>query len=434
MNQFTNNNKLIDALDFRIKSIEDSKDILEKSLAGNKKENRKKYYFDVGYFVHTIWENYDLKILFEELLSYSSQLKQREEYSTALSNINKSIKSIATQMLSHANFTAFEKEYGNINWVNPFEHLPLLNIRTLLERLKDIDNNKLMHSYNNIYALFVNSDGLNGILNKFTRISETGYENIIKELNLFSDNLRILFFHEQFHYDYLGVNSAIQLQLIYRNVHPLFVPSEINEAMFNGFIKSGKDILEANNLLSHCKKIREYFKQKLNTKFSIEVSIQRFKQYMEVFYKSEDSKYSEDIFQKEFELFMFNNGYFALSQGKVGNGRYDNIILNENNAFLCEHKQIGFGRIKETKKKQIEKFQSSKIQAKIYHERLRLFPDLSNDIYIMLFSKYYLRFKDNISDIQIDGLNYKFKLICLEKVVPSKIKKIEEIDIAEIIQ
>ena len=433
MNQFTNHNKLIDSLDFRINSILDSKEILEKSLSGNKKENRKKYYFEVAYFVHTIWENYDLKILFEELLSYSSQLKQRKDYSEALSNINNSIKSIASQMLSHSTFSRFEKKYGSVNWVNPFEHLPLLKIRILLERLKNIDNNKISVSYNFIYTLFVNNDG-NGIFNRFFQNSEVGYENIVNELNVFSDNLRILFFYEQFYNDYLGVNSAIQLQNIYRNLHPLFIPSEINEAVFNNFIKSGEDTIEANNLHAHCKRIRDYFKQRLSTKFSIEASIERFKHYMEVFYKGETSKGSEDIFQKEFELFMFNNGYFALSQGKVGNGRYDNIILNENNAFLCEHKQIGFGKIKETKKKQIEKFQSSKIQAKIYHERLRLLPDLSNDIYIIVFSKYYLRFKDNKADIPRDGLNYKFRLICLEKIVPSKIRNVEEIDIAEIIQ
>lgn len=419
----------LDAINYRIEAISEIKRTLEKATIENVKNIRKEYYLEVACFVHTLWENDDLSILFNELLSYSSRLGQRIEYAEAINKIKQSIKSIAAQILSHEHFKDLEKDYCD-GWVNPFDKFPVtIKLRNLLERLNEIDNLKLRLSYDEMYTLFASDDGLNGILDRFIRNSEDNFESIYLEMESFRDNLRILFFYNQFQHDYLGVNSAIQLQTIYRAIHPLFKTSEINERIFKGLIKSGDELIEADRLLYHCKKIREYFRQKLVSKFSIDTSINRFKHYMEVFYSSDLSISSEITFQKEFELFMFNNGFFALSQGQVGNGRYDNIIINEHNAFLCEHKQIGFGKEGETKKILLSKFLKSKIQTKIYHERLKLFPELSNDIYIIIYSKFYLCFKNAISDVQMNGLTFKFRLISFEKIAPTKIRKIEEIDI-----
>jgi len=429
-----NSNRLIDALDIRIASIEYSKKKLESSLPENAKENRKTYYSEISYFVHTIWQNYDLKLIFEELLSYKSSLKNRMDYLEVLNNLNKSIESIAYEMLNHPDFENFERK-NDTTWKNPFEHHPSLSVRILLERLQDLKKNELIIPYEELPSFFSSGDRLNGILDKWNQTCSYGFEKIISELTTFHENLKVLFYYEQFQNDYLGVNSAIQLQTIYRHSHPLFISTGVNESFYTSLIKSGEDISEANDLLFHCKKIKDYLRFRLDTAFSIDVSVIRFKHYMEIYFAGKISRNAEKEFQHEFELFMFNNGYFALSEGQVGNGRYDDIILDGNNAFLCEYKQIGFGKNgKESKESQIKKIQSAEIQTQIYHDRLQILQDLSKVVYIIIFSRYYLRFKNDKSDLYKNGLHFKFNIINLERKSPSKIKGISYIDIEDIIK
>ena len=415
---------LIDFLDFRIEAIENSKNILDNSTI-EKKENRKKYYLDVAYFIHAIYENYDLRLLFEELLSYQIHLQEKKSYIAAVGTVKTSIRRIATKILSHPKFNEFEKRQNGGDWINPFEILPFFKLKQLLLRLKTEKVKPFRIPFDQVYTLYINHDGLNGILNRFFKVTEDKFENILKELDIFRENLRILFFHEQFQYDYLGIGSAVQLQLIYRNLHPLFDPREINESFYKSILNKGEDISDADKLLGYCKRIRDYFKQKLNTNSSIEIAIIRFKHFMEIFYNGIQENPSEKSFAIEFELFMFNNGYLALSEGQIGNARYDNIILDANNAFLCEHKQIGFSKGNERRTAEINKFRSAQIQSQIYHDRLILLPNLSNNVYIIVFTKFNMKFYNNIDVVQKDGINFKFVLISLDKTPPSKLKPFE---------
>ena len=376
------NFELLTALDYRIGLISELKVSLNET---NNKEISRRYYTEVAYFVNTIYQNDELSFLFTELLSYSSRLHLNEEYSRAILNIRQAIKSIANQLLTHEKFTEFETKEGS-GWKSPFDgSYTTIEVRPLLERLRDLDNNKLIMRYSDIFTLLNSGDGLNGILNRFVSICDLNIQGIRNELNSFNDNLMILSFHSKFQHDFLGVNSALTIKNIYEAIHPVITTTDLNKQLFNSWINSGENMIERDNLLSHCKRIREYFHQKLSTKFSIDFVINKFKHYMEIFQIDCLSDYSETYFQREFELFMFNNGYYALSQGQVGNGRYDSIVLDENNAFLFEHKQIGFGIKSESKSDCFNKFKSGKIQTEIYHQRLRLHPRLSNDVFIIVF-------------------------------------------------
>jgi hypothetical protein len=391
------NYESLTALDYRIGIISE----LKVSLLNepNNKEISRKYYTEVAYFVYTIYQNDELSFLFKELLSYSSKLPLNEEYSKAIYNIRQSIKSIANQLLTHEKFTEFESKEGS-GWKSPFDGSYLtIEVRPLLERLRDLDNNKLNMRYSDILTLLNSGDGLNGILNRFVSICDLNIQGIKNELNSFNDNLMILSFHSKFQHDFLGVNSAFAIKNIYEAIHPVITTTDLNKQLFNSWINSGESIIERDNLLSHCKRIREYFNQKLSTKFSIDFTINKFKHYMEIFQVDCVAGNSEAYFQREFELFMFNNGYYALSQGQVGNGRYDDIILDENNAFLFEHKQIGFGNKPESKLTCFNKFKSGKIQTEIYHQRLKIHPQLSNDVFIIVFSEYFIRLKNGTTNL-----------------------------------
>jgi hypothetical protein len=424
------NYESLKALDYRIGIISDLKVSLNET---DNKEISRRYYTEVAYFVNTIYQNDELSFLFNELLNYSSRLTLNEEYSKAILNIRQSIKSIANQLLTHEKFTEFETIEKNGGWKNPFDSSAIcIEVRPLLEGLRDLDNNKLCMRYVDIFTLLNSSDGLNGILNHFLRTSNLHIQGIKNELNSFNDNLLILHFHSKFQHDFLGVNSAFAIKNIYDAIHPVITTTDSNKQIINGWINSGENTIERDNLLSHCKRIKEYFHQKLTTKFSIDFAINKFKHYMEIFQIDYVSGNSETYFQREFELFMFNNGYYALSQGQVGNGRYDDIILDDNNAFLFEHKQIGFGNKSDSKLDCLNKFKSGKIQTEIYHQRLKLHPRLSNDVFIVIFSKHYIRLKNGTTNFKKEGINFNFKLICLDKKAPSKIKKVNEVDIAEL--
>ncbi|MCY1719217.1 hypothetical protein OU798_02635 [Prolixibacteraceae bacterium Z1-6] len=424
--------EILSALDYRIETITELKKLLSVDDDSKYKEINKKINSEIAYFVYTIYHNDKLSFLFNELLSYSSKLTLNKDYTEAIINIKESIKSISSLLLSHEKFNEFEIAENN-GWKNPFADTNMsIKIRPLLEKFTDLDNNKLNMHYGDIYSLFYNNDGLNGILNRFFSFSKSTVPEIINHLENYNNDLKTITLHSKFEGDYLGVDSAFAIKRIYDAMHPTIISSNDVIYLILNLIQSGEKMFDVDELLFHCKRIREYLNQKLVTKFSIDYYVDRFKHYMEIFQMNNVSTADESYFQREFELFMFNNGYYALSEGKIGNGRYDNLVLDENNAFLFEHKQIGFGSKRETKKDSIDKIRSGKIQVDIYHKRLELLGSLSKEVYVIIFSKFHIKFRNGITNVLNEGINFNFKLICLDKKSPSKIQKVEEIDLNEL--
>lgn len=420
---------MLEILDSRIKLIKKAKKQCQDQNSISLKKCRKKYYFEIAYYIHSIKENYELNQLFDELLNYRKNLRNFDEYRNAEISIEKSLKEISIELLQKNDFEIINEKLGN-TWSNPFDSWGTLNVKEILEKLSNLNENRLLQNYSDLRNLIFNDDGLNGIVNRWHRVNNENFESVFEHINSITDKIQILNYYEDFKYGFTGGKAAKKLNEFYLSIHPIYV-EDIFLNIYRSAIHNGEDIGDISELLDYCEVLRDYFNKKLSNKFSIENSILKFKHYMEVFNEKYGKENPEKDFQKDFELFLFNNGYFALSEGQVGNGRFDDIVINQNNAFLCELKQEGFRKNKNftTTNTIRKKIESAKIQTKTYHERLREFPNLSTDVFVIIFCKNYSRFKNDENRIQFDSLTFNFFIVNLNKNSPSTQKIVNFIDI-----
>ncbi|MDR6783894.1 hypothetical protein ABIE26_002717 [Pedobacter africanus] len=174
--------------------------------------------------------------------------------------------------------------------------------------------------------------------------------------------------------------------------------------------------------------------ERLNIQLSIEQYVDRFIVYMSLYFIPDaDQSKTEKKLQTSFEEFLFNVGYYPISESVLKNGRLDTLAVNQNQVFLFEIKQFDLGRTKEGVKDLKKKLRGAQIQSSIYSERLRSFPRLSNHIFFLLFTNEKVILKDNINRVPKDNLVFVFKVITLNTNHPWSVFEEIMIDVNDLL-
>jgi hypothetical protein len=256
---------------------------------------------------------------------------------------------------------------------------------------------------------------------------------IVAEFDSCRQELFVLEYLTGFQKEYVGANSAIRLNHLFNAVIPLHLPQNTNEGIFENLVVSGTDLEKDELYLSDCKKIQSHIIQKLDEGFSIETTIRNFIAFMENYRKATDYPKGEKQLQKEFEMYLFDKGYFPLSEVQLKDARIDTLATNDSNSFLIEYKQIGWTKSEINLKSELEKFSSAFIQSDIYSKRLSAYPSLQKTVYIIIFTTKYFIFKNGKTTIQHNGLTFSFYSVYLGNESPSKIKNPVIYDIESIL-
>jgi len=126
---------------------------------------------------------------------------------------------------------------------------------------------------------------------------------------------------------------------------------------------------------------------------SAEVSVE-----LETIATRKSSKVEERVFLPKVDEFLFNHGYYPLSEAQLGAGQLRLDVLAkapEHDAwFLYELKQSGFGKARKSTQGDIErKLRVAVEKAALYHEWLEQLPMVQPDVYVVCFVKGNARFE-----------------------------------------
>lgn len=418
-------------LNSRIENISDAYQIVLRTIdEKNKIKANINFRTEIAFFIHFIKNNYLSRTLFEELLDYNSTLDLTYEYINSINKTTKYLKQISQLIKGHHDFEKFKVEC-NGGWKNPFNDSMTIEANLLLDRiiqLPEFISSKKIEFINESYGILVSICERWGNLTQTSDLTE-----IITEFHNCGEELFVLEHLTEFQKEYIGANSAIRLNHLFNAIIPLHHPKNTNEGIFENFVVSGKDLEKDELYLNDSKKIQSHIIQKLDEGFSIDTTIRNFIAFMEVYRKASDYTNGEKQLQKEFEMYLFDKGYFPLSEVQLKNARIDTLATNDSNAFLIEYKQIGWTKSEIDLKSELEKISSAFIQSDIYSKRLNAYPSLQKTVYIIIFTTKYFIFKNGITTIKYNGLTFSFHSVYLGIESPSKIKKPVIYDIDQII-
>lgn len=396
-----------------------------------------RFYQEIAYYVHYIIKNEEFKKLYLDLIDYSAKLKDNPNYDNAKKKIVRYINELSHEILNHENYNNF-KSSNFLDYQHPYDIHSTLRIDPLLNLLTKFQFNKdfeLKESVENISGIIDN------IIQSWAHQNHDHVHKISGNLRLLSKEIANIKFCEIFEHDYYGVKSALNISQIYSSINPRTQKEEeysTYEALISEYIIKGKPVrvkFNLEELKSDCLKVYDYLINKINSKLSIEFVIDRFSTYISLYNRDNDAVTNpERILQKKFEEFIFHEGYYPISEAQLNDGRIDSLLFNNENAFLCEFKQVDLGTANESKAQISKKTKSAQIQSSIYRERLNGLPAISDSVFIIIFTNRKVRFKDNIDRIDRNGIKFIFKSIAVYKGVPSKIYNDYLLNINELIK
>ena len=122
----------------------------------------------------------------------------------------------------------------------------------------------------------------------------------------------------------------------------------------------------------------------------------------------------EEVLEDFLEEYVFQQGYYPISQAQLGRGRLDTLVhVSGEASFLVEAKQVGLGNGQEpvTAGKAVQKIREAMDQAQGYQDRLAGYTS-GTDVYVVLFSASYLVFDDPLPTKR-GGLNYFVEVVNL---------------------
>ncbi len=417
----TAHKNLIQSLNFRIENISNAYQIVLRAPDEKKKEKANiNFRTEIAFFIHFIKSNYLSRTLFEELLNYNDTLDLSNEYISSIKKTTSHLKQISQLIKGHQDFDKFKTEC-NDGWKNPFNDSMTIEAGNLLDRMKripDFISSKNIEFVNESYEILVSICG-----RWENNIRESDLTEIVTEFNNCRKELFVLEHLNGFQKEYIGANSAIRLNHLFNAIVPLHHPKSTNEGIFENLIVTGTDLEKDELYLGDCKKILSHIKQNLDEGFSIETTIRNFIAFMESYRKASDYPNGEKQLQKEFEMYLFDKGYFPLSEVQLKNARIDTLAANDSSAFLIEYKQIGWTKSEINLKSELKKINSAFIQSDIYSKQLQAYPSLQKTVFIIIFTTKYFIFKNGKTSINYDGLNYRFHSVYLGDESPSKIEK-----------
>jgi hypothetical protein len=153
--------------------------------------------------------------------------------------------------------------------------------------------------------------------------------------------------------------------------------------------------------------------------------IKRFRAYCELYKtrwlinevrRKENEGKTEEVLQDFLEEYVFQQGYYPISQAQLGRGRLDALAYAPGEAgFLVEVKQAGFGNSNSQEsiaaRTAIQKIEEAINQAQSYQHRLTGIAS-GSDVYVVLFSARYLVFNDPLP-IRRGGLSFFVEVVNL---------------------
>jgi hypothetical protein len=161
----------------------------------------------------------------------------------------------------------------------------------------------------------------------------------------------------------------------------------------------------------------------LTNRVARQTVLKRFKAYCEL-YKTrwlinevrrvENKGKTEEVLQDFLEEYVFQQGYYPISQAQLGRGRLDALVNTPGEAsFLVEVKQVGLGNRQEqvSKGEPIQRILDAIAQAQGYQHKLAGYISTS-DVYVVLFSADYLVFDDPLP-IRQGGLSFFVEVVNL---------------------
>lgn len=431
----TRHQNLIEGLSKRLDRIIQEAENLDNYSDTNKDYSR--FYQEIAYYVHYIVKNEELKRLILDLIAYLPKLKDNPNYDTTKKEIVKCVRVISKAILEHPNYDKY-KETCFIEYMHPYQMHLQLRLDPLLKLLAEFE-------FKTEFDLKEYSENILGIVNSV--LTSWAFENqehifelsdVLGELSKEVANIK---FCEVFEHDYFGVKSALNISKIYTSINPRtqFGKKETTyDYLITELVQKGEAVRDKFNLeelRADCVKVYDYLVNKINSKLSIEYIIDRFSTYISLYYRANlENTNPEKLLQKKFEEFIFHEGYYPISEAQLNDGRIDSLLFNNSNSFLCEFKQVDLASTSENESDVDKKFSLAQVQSSIYFDRLKALPDISDSVFVILFTNRKISFKDDIDRIDKNGVHFIFKGISVYDNVPSKIFDNYVVNINELIK
>jgi hypothetical protein len=430
----TKNELLLQILENRLKGIQQiAKDALTFNPTSATYEA---FYEQVAYFVHAIIKDAETRALFSEILQYRETLLHDNDYLVVIEAINQTMAAIATSIDEFSEASRLDegdRRYGNA------QLSPVTLKSSQLRRLwLNFDANYPRHSGNLIDDYLKTTHGLaarmvTDLIEFIDNEKLVPVGNLVKKLEHLINRYD---YFENFEYGYRGGMAGEHLAKIYITIHPaIYHDGGMYHYTQEGLIKEKQGFLGPATIriiTADCGSIFNYIKDKLYTQLSIENYVERFITYVSLYYIIDfKENQAEKAMQKKFEEFLFNAGYYPVSEMQIKNGRLDTIAVNENNAFLFELKQVDLGKTEEDNV--FEKLSGAQIQSSIYMESLTAYPKMNHQVFIILFTNRKVSFKNNTDRIIKDGITFIFKSSAVYDETASNIRQDIEIDIQDMI-
>lgn len=427
------NSVLIKGLEARFNEIKYECEKI-KSIPANVVDDRyKNLYVEVSYFVHYVMTNEELNRIFDDLLLFYNKVKASVEYKRIVTSMESAVRIISNELKAHSNYSNFIGSTTG-NWSNPFINPPTINSNNLLIGLTNF-------SFNAGVEMFSVMDRLIRVLTEMVQrwiaIDTEGFDSILKQIQLLHEDLQKFDELQNYEHDYAGARSAKDLFLIYRAFRRDLRGQRADESILFEYIHKGKAIDKniEDQILINARKLLFNLQNGLEIRFSMEVTVERFCNYGTLYlvYPIRTKKI-EKFFQMKFEEFVFQEGYYPISEATVKNGRIDTLVVNQNNAFLCELKQVDLGKTKLTKKQFEDKIKHATIQSGVYVDRLRTYPNLEKMVFLIIFVNQPIKFFENISRFNKNGIDFIVKVVYISSVAPSKLRWSNNLNIKKLIK
>jgi len=425
---------ILDSLQARIKQISVVADSLFKHESSHR--NYLELYKEISLYIHAIMAQLETRSLFVALVGYKKDLYKDRKFIELILKIENNVSGFANLLMEHPEYERLvdESKYSyanpNLSFSNPSIRIDILLKNLQNFKISQVDDDKSILRIGGI---------LERVLAECGQLQMNSLDVVLKKINELHESINHFEFYNDFNCDFIGSSSANKLALIYSGFNPIMTFNGDLEQSFlldnisKGVTISGNENLEI--LLNDCDKVFQYIKQQINSQLSIESYVDRFTTYISLYYKPDfRSNNAEVDLQNKFQEFIFNAGYYPISEAELNNGRLDTLASNETNAFLFELKQFDLGGKKEKNEDLITKIRSAQVQSSVYVDRLKAFPNLAHYVFILVFTNRKLTFKDSIDRIKRNDITYIVKPITVYEVTPSNVKLDVEVAIEDIIK
>lgn len=420
----------------------------------------------IAYFVHFILGTEELADLFESLVSYYSRLEASDEVEEVNRSLMEDLREFARMIKSSPKWPKFLSDVthpGVLMSVLPTEEelagiespadlidkaSATITIAEFIERLsnlKGLSGNSVQRVERITQEIW--RDGASfGTFEYLWELDDSlreRAEGLLSEIRELVARMKQLL---EFNIRYSGAYAATQLRNAYHTQSPegiekIRAPGDFLDMPWRTAIAGALRLASAQGKRGKraARQVYQYLQSHLSNRLAKQSVIRRFKAYCQLYkcrwlldqLKELPPKKQPEAFLQDFlEEFVFNHGYYPISEAKLGRGRLDVLVTVPTGAdFLIEVKQIGWGRGKKT----IQKTRSALVQASIYKQRLEGYETLTPEVYITVFTDKY-RVIDGEQPIRKLGIDFYVEIIPLIDAPVSEWKTPEILSLENVVK